>query len=146
MSLRAIFLSSQRSLKGMFMRDLKQSRIETLIGKATRVHGDVEFVGGLHLDGHIAGGVRSDVSPDSSLSVSETGSIDGGVEVPNVELHGQIRGDIHARVRIVLGATARVEGNIYYGIIEMTLGAQIIGKLVRLAPEPPAAPAPGAAG
>jgi cytoskeletal protein CcmA (bactofilin family) len=34
----------------------------------------------------------------------------------------------------VLGATARVEGNVYYGIIEMTLGAQIVGKLVRLEP------------
>jgi cytoskeletal protein CcmA (bactofilin family) len=38
---------------------------------------------------------------------------------------------------VVLGATARVEGNVYYGIIEMTLGAQIIGKLVRLTPVAP---------
>jgi cytoskeletal protein CcmA (bactofilin family) len=28
-----------------------------------------------------------------------------------------------------------VEGNVYYGVIEMTLGAQIMGKLMRLAPE-----------
>jgi hypothetical protein len=27
---------------------------------------------------------------------------------------------------------------VYYGVIEMTLGAQIMGKLVRLAPEAPA--------
>ena len=41
---------------------------------------------------------------------------------------------------MVLGATARVEGNVYYGVIEMTLGAQIMGKLVRLAPEKGEAP------
>ena len=35
----------------------------------------------------------------------------------------------------MLGATARVEGDVYYGVIEMTLGAQIVGKLVRLGPE-----------
>ena len=67
--------------------------------------------------------------------MSETGSIEGAVRVPNVVLNGTVKGDIHARERIVLGATARVEGDVYYGVIEMTLGAQIMGKLVRLGPE-----------
>lgn len=124
----------------MFTRDSRRPRIDTLIGKAARVHGDVEFQGGLHLDGYIGGGVRSGGAPDATLSVSVTGSIDGPVNVPNVMLEGTVKGDIHARERLVLGPTARVEGNVYYGIIEMTLGAQIMGKLVRLAPEaPPAA-------
>ena len=119
----------------MFTRDDRQPRIDTLIGKAARVHGDVEFEGGLHLDGHISGAVRAAAAerPDATLSVSQTGSIEGPVDVPNVVLEGTVKGDIHARERVVLGATARVEGNVYYGIIEMTLGAQIIGKLVRLA-------------
>ena len=130
----------------MFTREPRQSRIDTLIGKAARVHGDIDFQGGLHLDGHISGAVRSDEARDSTLSVSETGSIEGAVNVPNVMLDGTIHGDIHASERVVLGATARVEGNVYYGIIEMTLGAQIIGKLVRLEPEtPPAAPTEGSA-
>ena len=130
----------------MFTRDPRQARIDTLIGKAARVQGDIEFEGGLHLDGRIVGGVRSDDSRDSTLSVSETGYIEGAVQVPNVVLNGTIRGDIHAIERVVLGATAKVEGNLYYGVIEMTLGAQIIGKLVRLEPEtPPGAPAAGSA-
>ena len=119
----------------MFNRDSRAPRIDTLLGKAARVQGDVDFEGGLHLDGQIQGAVRSDDARDSSLSVSETGSIQGPVQVPNVVLNGTIRGDIHARERVVLGATARVEGNVYYGVIEMTLGAQIIGKLIRLEPE-----------
>ncbi len=130
----------------MFTRDPRQARIDTLIGKAATVHGDIDFRGGLHLDGQIEGAVRSDDARDSTLSVSESGSIQGPVQVPNVVLNGSIRGDIHAIERVVLGATARVEGNVYYGIIEMTLGAQIIGKLVRLEPEtPPAAPEAGSA-
>jgi len=130
----------------MFSRDSRPPRIDTLIGKAARVAGDVEFEGGLHLDGHIAGNVRSAESSDSTLSVSESGSIEGAVVVANVTLHGTVRGDIRARERIVLGPTARVEGNVYYGVIEMTLGAQIMGKLVRLAPGPaPASPAGGPA-
>lgn len=119
----------------MFTRDSRPPRIDTLIGKAAHVHGDVDFQGGLHLDGHIDGAVRSDEAPESSLWVSESGSIQGAVRVPNVVLNGTVKGDIHARERVVLGATARVEGDVYYGIIEMTLGAQIVGKLVRLGPE-----------
>jgi cytoskeletal protein CcmA (bactofilin family) len=95
----------------------------------------------------VAGGVRADEAREATLSVSATGSIEGPVQVPNVVLDGMVKGDIYARERVVLGATARVEGNVYYGIIEMTLGAQIIGKLVRLTPEgAPAAPAAGPAG
>jgi cytoskeletal protein CcmA (bactofilin family) len=116
----------------MFSRDPKQARIDTLIGKASRVHGDLEFAGGLHLDGSIAGNVRADPSEGSSLSISETGSIEGNVEAVNVMLNGTVRGDIVARERIVLGATAKVQGNVYYGVIEMTLGAQIMGKLTRV--------------
>ena len=118
----------------MFSRDSRPPRIDTLIGKGVRVQGDIEFLGGMHLDGAIAGNVRSNAAPDATLSVSEAGSIEGSVDVPNVILQGQVRGDIRAAERVVLGPTARVEGDVYYGIIEMTLGAQIKGKLVRLAP------------
>ena len=126
----------------MFSRDTRPPHIDTLIGKGVRVQGNIEFLGGMHLDGAIAGNVRSNPAPNATLSVSEVGSIEGSVEVPNVILQGQVRGDIHAAARVVLGPTARVQGDVYYGIIEMTLGAQIMGKLVRLAP-PAAAEAAG---
>jgi cytoskeletal protein CcmA (bactofilin family) len=117
----------------MFGRDSKvNGRIDTLVGKTAKVQGDVEFTGGLHLDGRVAGNVRTDGDPTATLSVSETGSIDGNVEVPTVMLNGVVRGDILARERVVLGATARVQGNVQYGVIEMTLGAEIKGKLVPL--------------
>jgi cytoskeletal protein CcmA (bactofilin family) len=130
----------------MFSRDTKQARIDTLIGKASRVHGDLEFAGGLHLDGSIAGNVRASPSEDSSLSISETGSIEGNVEAVNVMLNGTVRGDIVARDRVVLGATARVQGNVYYGVIEMTLGAQIMGKLTRISEKAVETVPEGAAG
>ena len=130
----------------MFTRDNnKPARIDTLIGKAAHIHGDIEFAGGMHLDGSIVGNVRSDRAPGSTLSVSEGGSIEGMVDVPNIRLDGTVKGDIHAPGRVVLGATARVEGNLFYGVIEMTLGAQIMGKLTQVAPEGAAAAvAPGA--
>ncbi|MBX5460659.1 MAG: polymer-forming cytoskeletal protein [Steroidobacteraceae bacterium] len=129
----------------MFGRDSRaQARIDTLIGKAASVQGDVEFEGGLHLDGRVAGNVRAVGPPGASLSVSEHGAIDGSVDVPNVTLNGAVRGDIRAVERIVLGPRARVLGNVHYGVIEMTLGAEIKGKLVPL-PSPSAATMEGEA-
>jgi len=108
----------------------KDHKIETLIGKTAHLKGDLEFSGGLHLDGRISGDVRADPSSDSTLSVSEHGRIEGAVNVANVILDGTVTGPIHARGRVVLGASACVDGDVYYGVIEMTLGAEIMGKLV----------------
>src|SRR3569833_125421 len=105
----------------------RETRIDTLIGKAARVHGDMEFAGGLHLDGTIEGNLRADPVEGSSLSVSETGSIDGNGEAGSVMLNGSVRGDIVTRGRVVLGATARVQGNVYYGVIELSLGVLFFG-------------------
>ena len=46
------------------------TRIDTLLGKTANLNGDLEFSGGLHLDGRVNGNVRS-ASPDGgALSVS----------------------------------------------------------------------------
>jgi cytoskeletal protein CcmA (bactofilin family) len=105
-------------------------RIDTLIGRSARVHGDMSFAGGLHVDGVIAGSVRAEPGVTASVSVSEHGHIEGSVEAPTVVLNGIVNGDIIAAGRIVLGAKARVQGDVYYGAIEMALGAEINGKLV----------------
>jgi len=108
----------------------KPAKIQTLIGAKTRIDGDVEFSGGLHVDGHINGNVRSEVSPDAILSVSEQGCIEGSVAVASVILNGIVKGDIDATERVELGPKARVLGNVYYTIIETAIGAQINGKLL----------------
>ena len=110
----------------------KDHRIDTLIGRTAHLQGDLEFCGGLHVDGRVSGDVRAEPGSDSTLSVSAGGCIEGAVEVVNVILHGTVTGPIHARGRVVLGSSARVHGDVYYGVIEMTLGAEIMGRLVRV--------------
>lgn len=116
----------------MFGRESRSTRIDILIGRTARIQGDVDFSGGLHLDGQVAGNVRAEGEQESSLSVSETGCIDGSVIAPSVLLDGTVRGDIHARTRLVLGPHAKVQGDVYYGVIETSLGAEILGRLVPL--------------
>lgn len=109
------------------------TRIDTLLGKAANLNGDLEFSGGLHLDGRVNGNVRSNAEDGGALSVSESGFIEGRVEVTNIVMNGTVNGDMYARERLVLGGKARVNGNVYYGVIEMAPGAVITGKLIPLA-------------
>ncbi|HSN70317.1 MAG TPA: polymer-forming cytoskeletal protein [Steroidobacteraceae bacterium] len=124
----------------MFRRNRRKTgTIDTLIGSGTRIIGDVQFTGGLHLDGHVKGNVDAPPGSGATLSVSDGGVVEGGVAVPNVVLNGTVKGDILAQERVELGMTARVDGNVYYGIIEMAMGAEINGKLIH-DPGRPAAP------
>jgi cytoskeletal protein CcmA (bactofilin family) len=108
----------------------KTAEIDTLIGAKTRINGDVEFVGGFHLDGYINGNVKCEVGEDAVLSVSEQGCIEGSVVVPNMVLNGIVKGDIEAGDRVELGPKARVLGSVHYTTIETAVGAQILGKLI----------------
>lgn len=115
----------------MFKRKPSRSaKIDTLIGAKTRINGDVEFVGGFHLDGYINGNVTAEAGADSLLSVSEQGCIEGSVIAPNVLLNGVVKGNIDASNRVELGSKAQVLGNVQYMVIETAVGAQINGKLI----------------
>ena len=111
----------------------KNANVGTLIGPKTRINGDIEFTGGLHLDGYINGNVKGDSNESTFLSVSQQGSIEGSVIAPNVILNGIVKGDIDASGRIELGSNARVMGNVHYTVIETAVGAQINGKLIHRA-------------
>jgi len=117
----------------MFKRKQNNLKIDTLIGAGTRINGDVEFSGGLHLDGYINGNVSGGPNAEAFLSVSEQGGIEGSVSVSNIILNGIVKGDIDATLRVELGEKARVLGNVRYSAIETAVGAQINGKLIHRA-------------
>jgi cytoskeletal protein CcmA (bactofilin family) len=116
----------------------KNPQIDTLVGRNTRVSGDIEFRGGFHVDGYIKGNILAEHDTESVLSISESGTVEGSVSVPHVVLNGTVKGDVSASERVQLGTTARVIGNVYYNLIEMAIGAEINGKLIH---EPAGQPA-----
>jgi cytoskeletal protein CcmA (bactofilin family) len=107
-----------------------QVAIGTLVGGETRVHGDIEFSGGFHVDGYVKGNVRAVRDSQSLLSISEQGCVEGAVMVPNVLLNGTVKGDVCATERVELGPKAKVIGNVQYKLIEMAVGAEVNGKLI----------------
>lgn len=110
----------------------KPTRVNSLVGHDSRVTGDIRFSGGLHVDGSIKGDVIADDDDRATLSVSDKGTIEGEVRVPHIILAGLVKGDVYANTQVELASTARVEGDVYYTLIEMAMGAEVNGKLVRI--------------
>ena len=109
--------------------------IDTLIGAKTDLKGDIVFTGGLRVDGKVRGNITAKGDGNSTLVLSENAAVTGNVTVPHIITNGTIKGNVRAAERIELQPKAEISGDVYYKVIEMSLGAVINGNLVRDAVE-----------
>ena len=110
-----------------------QSRIDSLIGAGTRIEGDVQFSGGLRIDGEVRGKVTAAPDAPATLVVSEQARVEGEIRVSHVVINGAVAGPVHAAEFLELQAKARITGDVHYHRIEMHLGAVVEGRLVHVA-------------
>lgn len=110
----------------------KANKMDTLVGSNTVVNGDLQFTGGLHVDGVVKGNVSADDGSSAVLTISDSGRVEGEVRVPHVILNGCVHGDVRASERIELAANGKVQGDVYYSLLEMAMGAEVNGSLVHL--------------
>ena len=101
----------------------------TLLGEGTAINGDISFNGMLILDGTINGSITGSQN-DDVLTISESGFIEGKINVANIVVNGKIKGDISSSGKVEVASKADIEGNVYYSTIEMNTGARINGQLI----------------
>ncbi|MGD8802670.1 MAG: polymer-forming cytoskeletal protein [Gammaproteobacteria bacterium] len=109
---------------------IRSSKIETLIGQSIEIDGDLNFKGGLHLDGKITGNVTSEKGSSSVLVVSEQGVITGDVSVPYAVINGKVKGNVYASEKLELSNKACITGNVHYNVLEMASGASVNGNML----------------
>lgn len=104
--------------------------IDTLVGAGSVIKGDLEFTGGLRVDGHIKGHVSAQDSNQGTLVLSESGVVEGDINVPHVIINGTVKGNVVSAGHVELQSNAKVNGDIHYKAVEMELGAMLNGSLV----------------
>lgn len=109
-----------------------QNRIDSLIGAGTKIEGNVNFAGGLRVDGEIKGNVTASGEQPSTLVVSEHARIDGEIQVTHLVVNGAINGPVRSAEFLELQAHSRVKGDVHYNTLEMHLGAVVEGRLVHV--------------
>lgn len=113
-------------------RQKPQNRIDTLVGAETTVAGDIDFSGGLRVDGCIRGNVNEVGGKSGTLVLSEHGRIEGEIRVSHAVINGVVIGPVNARSYVELQAKSRVTGDVCYKSLEMHMGAVVEGKLIYL--------------
>ena len=100
----------------------------TLISSETTVKGDITFTGQLDVEGTVEGSIQAG-SGDAVLRVVSGGRVSGEIKVAHATVNGKIEGDIHSSERLVLAEQAVIDGDVYYNLIEMSVGAKVNGGL-----------------
>lgn len=114
------------------LRHKPQNRIDTLIGAETTVEGDIDFSGGLRVDGRIRGNVNEVDGKPGTLVLSEHGRVEGSITVSHAVINGVVVGPVRARTYVELQAKSKVTGDVCYKSLEMHMGAVVEGKLIHL--------------
>lgn len=113
-------------------RNKPQNRIDTLVGAETHITGDIQFSGGLRVDGSVRGNVTEKTETPGTLILSEHGRIEGAVTVSQIVINGKVVGPVRASHYLELQTKSRVTGDVYYKSLEMHTGAVVEGKLIYL--------------
>ncbi len=114
-----------------------QNRIDSLIGVGTMIEGDLNFSGGMRIDGHVNGNVIAVQGKPSTLVLSASARVKGEVNVTHLVINGTIDGSVIASEYLELQDKARVTGDVHYKTLEIHLGAIVDGKMVHKNAEVP---------
>lgn len=107
-----------------------QTQIDSLIGANATIGGDINFSGGLRIDGQVNGNVIATPGKPSTLVLSEHARIHGEVSVTHLVSNGTISGPVSASEYMELQGKARVSGDVHYKNMQIQLGAIIEGRLI----------------
>jgi cytoskeletal protein CcmA (bactofilin family) len=107
-----------------------QTQIDSLIGAGTTIEGNLNFSGGLRIDGQINGNVVAAQGKPSTLVLSEHAQVNGEVNVTHLVINGSINGSVYASEYMELQSKAKINGDVHYATLEIQLGAIVDGRLI----------------
>jgi len=104
----------------------------TLISRETVVVGDLHFSGNLDIEGLVQGNIIARDGKDALVRVVDKGCVEGEIRSPCVLVNGEVKGDVHSSQHLELAARGRVQGNVFYTLLEMAAGSEVNGGLTHV--------------
>lgn len=101
----------------------------TLISAGTTVSGDITFAGNLDIEGRVIGCISAEPGASALLRVVGGGSVEGEIRVPSASISGAVKGNIYSAENLEVSKGAVVTGDVFYNLIEMSMGSKIDGNL-----------------
>jgi cytoskeletal protein CcmA (bactofilin family) len=104
----------------------------TLISSDTVIIGDIHFSGNLDIEGLVQGNIIAQPGKDALLRVVDKGRVEGEIRAPAVIINGSVLGDVHSSKHLELAPKGRVQGNVFYTLVEMVAGSEVNGSLTHV--------------
>lgn len=77
----------------------------------------------------VHGTIRGSIEIAETLTIGESGYVEGDVTADEIVVEGTVQGEVTARSRIVLTGTARAVATLHAPLLEMADGAQLKGEV-----------------
>lgn len=97
--------------------------ISSIISKEMNITGDISFRGKARIDGMLEGNVNGE-----HLILSETGSVQGDLNLTSLICHGRINGNVIAD-QVTVHSNAAVQGKLTAGSLVVESGALLTGEI-----------------
>jgi len=102
---------------------VSKEAISCIISKEMHIIGEIDFKGKARIDGTVDGNIKGEY-----LVLSETGRVNGNVELGALICHGAIKGDIDARL-VTAHSTASIKGKLTSANLTVEPGASLEGEI-----------------
>ena len=102
-------------------REIDETKITGFFDKNTKIDGELEFKGSFRIDGYFKGKINS----ESILIIGENGKVEADIEIGNIIINGETKGNIHAKEKVEIHASGRVFGNIISPKLSIEEGAYL---------------------
>ena len=97
-----------------------------IVSEGTRLEGKILFDDMSRVHGVLVGEIHS--KPGSTLILAETSTVEGNIEADILVIDGYVRGDVHAKTRLLISRTGRVIGNIKTPSLTLEFGGYFEGQ------------------
>ncbi len=116
-------ISSQSAVPATTAADKASSPSRLTVGPNIKLKGvEITDCDTLVVEGTVQASMDSRV-----MQIAEGGAFSGSAQIDDAEIRGEFDGDLTARHKLTLYATAKVKGQIRYGKLVMEEGAQLTG-------------------
>src|SRR6202158_3567528 len=100
------------------------------LGPRDSLHGRLDIQGDLK----IAGNVEGELKASGDVTVDSTAAVQASIEGPNVQVRGEVNGNVTARKRLTLGGSGKLNGDVKVARLTVEDGATLNGNVV-MSPE-----------
>ena len=102
----------------------KTEQISGFLDQGTNITGELQFSNTLRIDGNFHGSITS----GDTLIIGEHAVVHADIKVGEIEIHGQVFGNVEVQRRAEISSTGRLRGDLQTSILIVQAGAVLDGK------------------